>query len=250
MVRLLFGRQWWWTTLIVVVAIGVMIRLGIWQLDRLEQRRAFNARVSAQLTQPVLALRGTALGADLTHMEYRSVVVVGVYDFSQEVALRNQVHENRLGVHLLTPLVISGTSEMVLVDRGWIPVEDATSEGRRRYDEPGVVKVQGVIRASQSEPDFGGVPDPTTGPSERLLTWNLVNVDRIRRQVVGSMLPIYIQQGVDPAHTGLPVRSQPELDLSEGSHFGYAMQWFVFALVLGVGYPRYVWQQARQRVAV
>ena len=46
------SRQWWKTTLLVLAAVLVMVRLGIWQLDRLAQRKAFNARVGAQLTEP------------------------------------------------------------------------------------------------------------------------------------------------------------------------------------------------------
>ena len=45
MIRKMFSRKWILATLLVLAAMGVMIRLGIWQLDRLEKRRAFNARV-------------------------------------------------------------------------------------------------------------------------------------------------------------------------------------------------------------
>lgn len=243
--RLLFGRQWWWTTLLVIAAIGVMVRLGIWQLDRLEQRRAFNARVSAQLEQPPLRLTAETFGADLMEMEYRSVIVVGRYDHSQEVALRNQVWGNRLGVHLLTPLVIEGSDQAVLVDRGWIPFEDWPPREPDQFAEPGTVEVRGVIRRPRSRADFGGRPDPVPPSGERLLVWNHVNVERIGNQVSYPLLPVYVQQAPDPAWTELPYRSQPELDLTEGPHLGYAIQWFLFAVVLGIGYPGYLWQQSR-----
>jgi surfeit locus 1 family protein len=113
-----FSRRWLLATLLVAAAMAVMVRLGIWQLDRLEQRREFNARVLAQINQPALVLKGPALQADLASMEYRPVVVEGEYDFSQQVALRNQVWENQAGVHLLTPLRIAGTEQSVLVNRG------------------------------------------------------------------------------------------------------------------------------------
>jgi surfeit locus 1 family protein len=242
---LLFSRKWWWTTLLVIAAVGVMIRLGMWQIDRHTQRQAFNTRVSAQLAQPPLVLEGAALKTDLRGMEYRSVIVRGAYDHAGAVALRNQVSQGRPGVHLLTPLVIAGSEQAVLVDRGWIPAEASTPDQRSRFDEPGPVEVRGVIRASRSRPDFGGVPDPPPTPGERLLTWNNVNVERIQQQVSSPLLPIYIQQAPDPAWTGMPARSTPELDLSEGSHLGYAAQWFLFAAVLGVGYPYYLRQQAR-----
>src|SRR3990170_8191563 len=92
-----FNRQWWKTTLLVILAAGGMVRLGILQLDRLAQRRAFNDRVEAQLYQPRLNLNTAGIGADLGSMEYREVVVTGEYDPSGEVALRNQVWNNHIG---------------------------------------------------------------------------------------------------------------------------------------------------------
>lgn len=232
--KTLFSRPWWLTTLLVIAAIGVMIRLGLWQLDRLDERRAFNARVNAQIAAPVLTINADALNEDLAEMEYRQAIVVGEYDHSQEVGLRNQVRDGQLGVHLLTPLVIAGTETAVLVNRGWVP---ADAPDWNEYVEPGMVEVRGIIRTSQTEPDFGGIPDP----EGELTLWNLVNVERIARQISRPLLPIYIQQAPTVGQVGnLPYRTQPQLDLSEGSHFGYAMQWFLFATVLGVGYPFYV----------
>ena len=38
----------------------------------------------------------------------------------------------------------------------------------------------------------------------------------------------------------LPYRDEPVFDLSDGPHIGYAIQWFTFALILGLGYIGYV----------
>ena len=118
----MFSRRWFLTTLLVLVGMGVLARLGIWQLDRLDQRRAFNARVQAQIDQPPLDLDAKGLNADLTNMEYRQVVVTGEYDHSQEIAIRNQYWGNEWGVHLVTPLKIDGTEQAVLVDVTLIPL--------------------------------------------------------------------------------------------------------------------------------
>jgi surfeit locus 1 family protein len=248
MLRLLFGRKWWWTTLLVILGVGVLARLGIWQLDRLAQRRAFNARVSAEIAQPPLALTGDALHSPLTSMEYRSVTVSGVYDFSQQVALRNQAWDDgqatlRAGVHLLTPLVIAGADQAVLVDRGWIPLEESAPEKWSQFDEPGTVEVKGVIRYSESHADFGSITDPPG----HLLEWNLVTLPRIGEQISHPLLPVYVEQAPDPSWTALPYRTQPELDLTEGPHLGYAIQWFTFAAILGIGYPFYVRQSSQTR---
>ena len=101
--------RWILTTLLVMAGVAVLIRLGIWQLDRLQTRRAFNARVTAQINQPTLDLNLAPGIPDLNMMEYRKVTVTGEYDFADQVALRNQAWQDQPGVHLLTPLKIAGS---------------------------------------------------------------------------------------------------------------------------------------------
>jgi surfeit locus 1 family protein len=238
----LLSSTWWKTTLLVLAAVVVMIRLGIWQLDRLEQRRAFNARVLAQQGQPELALGGAALSDPyLDEMEYRQVVVTGEYDFGHQVVLRNQVWENQIGVHVLTPLKIEGSDLSVLVNRGWVPLGDFENGDLANYGEPGTVTVRGIIRDPQVKPQIGGRRDLIPGPGDPpLLAWNVANVPAIAAQTPYPLLPIYIQQAPQAGWQRLPRRSLPELDLTEGPHLGYALQWFLFAGILTVGYPFYV----------
>lgn len=251
----LFSRKWILATLLVIAATGVMVRLGFWQLERLEQRRAFNARVQAQIDQPPLELAGAALQADLHDMEYRQVRAKGTYDHGQQVALRNQALDGRWGVHLVTPLKIEGSQLAVLVDRGWIPAEVYESGDWSRYNEAGEVTVEGVIRRSRERADFGPRSDAVPGPGgEPLKAWNFINVPALDAQIEGELLPVYIQQapaGLAPANqapdemaeassAATPVRTQPEIELTEGSHQGYAIQWFTFAGLLFFGYPIFV----------
>jgi surfeit locus 1 family protein len=248
MIASMFIRRWLLATLLVVAAAAVMIRLGIWQLDRLQQRRAFNARVLAQTTQPSLDLTGANLSEDLTGMEYRAVVVNGEYAESGEIALRNQYWNNEWGVHLITPLRILGSDQVVLVDRGWIPGADYQTGDWTKFAEPGQVTVQGVIRSSQSKAELGKRSDPTPAPGEPpLATWNFVNIPRLEEQIGAPLLPIYIQQAPDPSWIGLPHRSEPDLELTEGSHMSYAIQWFLFTAILVIGYPFYIQRQEQKR---
>lgn len=73
--------------------------------------------------------------------------------------------------------------------------------------------------------------------------WNIINLERIRWQVTTPLVPAYIQQSPSPTQTAPPYRAEPELDLTEGPHFSYALQWFTFAAILAVGYPVYVRRQ-------
>lgn len=245
MIRTFFSRRWLPLTIVALIAIAVTVRLGIWQLDRLEQRRAFNARVSAQIDQPELRLEGDALQADLYNMEYRKVIVEGEYDHTQEIAIRNQHWQNQWGVHLVTPLRIKGSDQAILVDRGWIPAEDYNTGDWSKFNERGEVEVLGVLRRSKEKADWGSRSDPTPFPGEApLSTWNFINIESIDKQISYPLLPSYIQQAPDGNWTGLPYRSEPEIEITEGPHMGYAIQWFTFAVIIILGYPMLIRRQA------
>jgi surfeit locus 1 family protein len=242
----IFSRRWLLATVLVVAGVALCVRLGIWQLQRLDQRRAFNGRVEAQIDQAPLALTSEALQADLYNMEYRQVVVTGKYDHTQQIAIANQSWGNEWGVDLVTPLVISGTQQAILVDRGWIPGNAYQSGDWSQYDEPGIVEVRGVLRRPQTHADFGRRTDPTLGPDEpRRSAWNFVNIEELSKQTSYPLLSAYLQEAPDPQWTSMPYRSQPKIELTEGPHMGYALQWFTFATLLGVGYPFFIRRQER-----
>jgi surfeit locus 1 family protein len=245
--RAMFSRQWIVATLLVLAGGALCVRLGIWQLDRLEQRRAFNAHVEAMWAAEPLILEGQP-AEDLTTMEYRAVTVSGTYDLENQVALRNRYFRNEYGYHLLTPLILDDGSA-VLVDRGWIPADgNDTPVDWRKYDQPGPVILEGQIRLGQAKPDLGGVPDATLAPGQtRLDFWNIVNLERIREQVPYPLLDVFVQPDVDLQDVEPPIPYQPEIELTEGSHQGYAIQWFTYATILVTGYPFYVRRQIKEK---
>jgi surfeit locus 1 family protein len=174
-------------------------------------------------------------------------VARGEFDFTQEVALRGQSWNGTLGARLLTPLRLAGSDRAVLVDRGWIPYEETENGQWPQYAQPSEVIVRGRIRASRQQTSLGFRTDPAPAPGERLTAWNNPNVEAIGGQLPYPLLPIYIQQAPDPdPDTVLPYAGLSPLDLSEGSHLGYAGQWFMFAIVFGVGYLVFVRHQQRE----
>jgi surfeit locus 1 family protein len=234
----MFSRAWLIATLLVFLGTAFCIRMGIWQLDRLKQRRVFNTQVESMRAVESLDLNQN-LPADISAMEWRAVTVTGEYDFANQVALRNQYNGDQYGYHLITPLLFSGGA--VLVDRGWIPADgNTTPSDWRKYDETGQVTVTGQIRLGQQKPAFGGVAD---AEAEYLDIWNNLNVVRISEQSPYPILPVYVQPNEIENDADPPIPFQPEVDLTEGPHFGYALQWFAFATILFLGYPFFLRKQ-------
>jgi surfeit locus 1 family protein len=237
----MFQRKWLLATLLVVAGAALCIRLGIWQLDRLDQRRAFNHQVESMRAMPALELN-QQVPDDISRMEWRAVKVQGKYDFANQIALRNQYNGDQYGYHLLTPLVFDGKA--VFVDRGWIPAEgNAAPQDWQKYNESGEVSLMGQIRLGQTKPRIGGVADKIPEDGTKLELWNNADVEHIVKQLPYPALPVYIQPNVDENDTTPPIPYQPTLELSEGPHFGYALQWFTFATILLMGYPFYLRKQ-------
>ncbi len=250
----LLSRRWWYVTLLVIAASGVMIRLGIWQLSRLAERRAFNAQVNSARAQPPFNLNQMQ-PQNLTQMEWRQVEFTGKYDFANQVAIRNQYFNGQYGYHLMTPLIADSASASastpvaVVVDRGWIPADgNAKPEDWRKYDQAGEVKVAGQLRLGQPKPAFGGVADALPADGSKLEIWSNADLAQIAKQIPYPILPVYIQPNPDPNDAEPPIPVQPELDLTEGPHMGYALQWFSFAGILFFGYPFYVRKQEAKGV--
>lgn len=241
-IKRLFSRQWWWVTLIVLVGVVFLARLGVWQLDRLQQRRDFNAMVYERWTQDPYDITAGALPEDLSELEYRRVQAPGTFDYENQIALKNQFRDSQPGVHLITPLLLDD-GRAVLVDRGWIPQDDADPDAWRKYDEPAAEPVISLIQESQLMPFDKPVPVPDA-PEQ---SWFYVNIDAIQPQTPYELLPFFLLQlpEDDRPYDALPYREEP-IRLTEGNHLSYAIQWFTFALILGFGYIQFVRLQDRR----
>ena len=118
-----FRGRWLLATIGVALLCALFLTLGVWQLQRLGQKRATNALILARMQEPPLTLSGQTLDPELANL--RRATVRGTYDYSQEIVLRNRTLNEIPGVHVIVPLRIVGSDAAVLVDRGWIPYEMA-----------------------------------------------------------------------------------------------------------------------------
>lgn len=245
MLKTLFSRKYILMTLFVIAAMAVMARLGVWQLDRRQQRIARNADLMAKLEAAPTSMNEAAVTATWPLPEDRDAVrnvradAIGQFDFNQQILLLQQNHQNQPGVHLVAPLVLAGTSKAILVDRGWIPFEEAQADRWRQYNtESGEITITGRLQPSQIL--FGSAAEKAkeSAAFEAAKTdWYRIDVEAIQNQMPYELLPVFLLQSPGPqGNIALPYRIEPEVDLSEGSHMGYALQWFAFAIIAGLVY--------------
>lgn len=226
----LFSRQWILATVAVVAGMIVLARLGFWQLDRLEQRRENNAALMAALEAEPIDLNQANLPAELTSLKDRDAVAQGEFDFSHQGIVKLQLYQGRPGVNLVAPLVLDGGETAVLVDRGWVP-EETSVDNWAAYDEPGPQVITGYLALTQTLNREGVASAVATE-----LAWYRVDIEAIQAQMPYDLLPVFIKQAPGEANEKPPLRAEREVDLSEGPHLGYAIQWFLFSTILGVMY--------------
>lgn len=201
----------------------LFVRLGIWQLSRLQVRRTENRLAGDARSDQVIDLNRTGSGG--AARENRRVSVQGRYDRTYEVVLRGHVYRELPGVEIVTPLRIEGSDSAVMVNRGFFPSPDATFADTDSLNETGNVRVSGVALAIPVSSDSGGAL--TSNGRE---TWRRLDLAALRARIPYPLLDVYILQSPDSGLPRYPIRLEPP-PLTDGPHLSYAIQWFAFAAI-------------------
>ncbi|MFV9503475.1 MAG: SURF1 family protein [Oscillochloridaceae bacterium umkhey_bin13] len=219
-----------------------MLGLGFWQLDRLADRRSANAARQALLDQPAATLTGQE--ADATALVGRKVRLTGIFLNDESVVLRARRSDSGVdGVHLLTPLHLSGSDRAILVDRGWLPINQRESARLAAYAIPREITLEGLAWPPQVRPDSPLAPRDLPLPGEtRIPAWVRVDVAALQAQVSVPLLPLYVEALPTGNNATLPRPSDPR-QLDDGPHLGYAAQWFGFAAMLAIVYAALMRQE-------
>ncbi len=222
----------------------LFVNFGFWQLRRLDERQTRNALLESRFQQEALPLdlllASFKLDVPASHeasILLRSAFVTGVYDATEEVLFRSaNNYDGQPGYYVLTPLLLEEGKAM-LVKRGWVPFEFKTTPVQEALPVTSEVMLEGMLLEPSSRPTgFLSNLTPRDPEGELVITAYFDTV-RLAEQMPYELLPLVLDLRVQtpPQTTVLPLPNK-ELELSEGSHLGYAVQWFSFALIGVVGY--------------
>ena len=230
--------------ILALIVAAVCVRLGIWQLDRLGERRARNAQVAARANAAPVML--TEIPADAVPERFRRVRAEGTFDFEHELVLTGRTREGSPGVHIITPLRLDGSGRAVWVNRGWVYAPDAASVDLSRWREPARATIEGYSEhfpADQAQP---------ARSESNPRAWRRLDASEIADVVPYPIAPFYlVALSSHRAGDGDILESGPQANvparltlpaLDEGPHKGYAIQWFAFAAIALVGVSVLIWQ--------
>lgn len=217
-------------TLVYLCLMPILLALGIWQLDRSEQKRILLQAQEQGIAAQTLKL-SAVIEDNADALRYRQGEVSGHYDVAHQFLVDNQVSEGKVGYFVLTPLVLTGGTQAVLVNRGWIP----------------------------SNPDRSVMPDLQVSNAEVTITGRINHFPSVGIKLAGAEIPTpnwpsvvqVVDSNVLAEKLGYPLfQFQLELDkeLPDGykrdwhvttimppeQHTAYAIQWFALAFTLTI----------------
>lgn len=218
MTRALQSPRFWVLTVAALVVAGTTFSLGQWQLRRAAQKEALQAAVDSKGRLPTLDARSLLAAPNATDDIHRPAALKGTWLADHTVYLDNRPMSGKTGFVVVTPLVLDGTSQAILVQRGWVPRNFADRTRLPDVSTPaGSVTVEGRIAPPPSRLyEFSGLESGR-------IRQNL-DLPAFRKETGLPLLEVSLLQ-TGAASQGL-LREWAAPNLGVDKHYGYAFQWF------------------------
>ena len=213
-------------SLITLILLPILICLGLWQLERAEQKQDIIANYLLR-SQTVLA-NLQPIHANPEDYRYYQAELRGHYDNAHTFLLDNQIHAGRPGYQVLTPFIAEQVTTPILINRGWIPL------GTRRNQLPTIAPVHGQHTLNGTIYVPHGQAFTLSNKREENPLWprrvQTLDINQLAQQLNYAISPYVLRLAPDQK-TGF-IRDWPIVSMKPSKHVAYAVQWFALAATL------------------
>ncbi len=238
--------------------------LGPWQLNKGEQKSAFNHRLEAAMqydTVPaaeVLPRDGSSAGLE---KEWTHVQLQGRFITDAEVLLRNRPVSSSPAFQILTPFQ-TDAGQTILVNRGWVPPVEGADVPEIPNPPTWEVTVTGYVRMSEAEANtpptqsqgftqVTGIHTETIGEE---VEPELKAADALSSGQKTPLVEEYIQldeASVDAMNeqdsSDATMNAIPLPQLDDGPHLSYGIQWITFGIAAPAALIWFGYSEIRER---
>lgn len=232
---------------LVLVALGILVALGTWQLERKAWKEGLIAELDRKLSAPPsdLPARERWPQLDAAADEFRRVVFPAEFLAGEEALVYSSGSPLRPdasgpGYWVFAPARLTGGS-LVVVNRGFVPEGRQDPRTRAEGNPSGVVEIVGVMRWPEPRGAFTPNDDPA-----RSLWFARDPAAMATAKNWGNVASFYVDQEAPPAPGGLPKAGPLKASLPN-NHLQYAVTWYGLALVILIS-AVFFWR-ARRREA-
>lgn len=215
----------WLGTLITICCIPLFIKFGWWQYSKAEKKQALQDSYQQYANAAPSKLPQVIENPEA--WRYRPVEVQGEYLPRYQIFLDNQVEGEVAGYHVITPVQIENSPQVILVDRGWIPATDNHADLPKVETPSGKQAFIGKVWIPSSKfytLEAKGADSKVWQP-----LWQNMDMVRYQASVPMQVLPVVLRLDADSPAGGF-VRNWVMPADRITTHIGYAYQWFGFAV--------------------
>lgn len=224
------SRRWLGYFALFLVFSIVCVWLGNWQFERRAEARSEIARIDANYDAAPLPLSDVISAPqafDEDAHKWQPVELQGKY-IGETYLARNRPGPQGVGSNLINAFETSEGATF-FVDRGWVAVAGA-DEVPADLPNPPKGDVTVTVRMRASEPTIQG----RSSVGNSVASIDLPELARLSGTADVAVTGAYGQLVTEtPATETGVLAARPERD--EGPHLSYALQWYVFILIAGIG---------------
>ena len=210
---------------LIIATIAFLVSLGLWQLERADQKRTIEAAILNANTGPVELI---ANGRVLLDKEYYDVRLQGNYLSDKQFIYDNQIVDQVSGYYVLTPFILTDQLGVILVNRGFIPWNGQ----RENLADIAVDLASREIKVQVSSPIKRMELKATDVSRQFPVLIQAIDFDVLEE--VSKLKFVKVVGLLDPSSSDGYVRKWEPYTGSIEKHIGYAIQWFLMALVLAI----------------
>jgi len=233
-----------------LLIILVMLKLAFWQLSRAEQKRVLLDQTTERANQASLGVLDLLNGANGFHnandfhnangfnnvndseqLRYRNVYLNGHYLVDKSIYVDNHVLNGQVGYLVFTPFQLAGVDEVVMVNRGWLPVGDSRQTLPAFITPENELVLKGRLNKAPAKPPLWNDAYPVAQGK----VWAYLPLEDYASQMQLKLLPLVVEL----APQALALKNDADFivqwptinDEWVAKHQGYAFQWFMMAIV-------------------
>ena len=200
--------------------------LGLWQIERGQAKTNILNDFEKNLQEEPSYLNQESQKWDRVYVE-------GEWASSNQILIDNVINRGVAGYKVLTPLRMSETDQLILVDRGWI------KQNRFRDQLPDIklIEANEIVSGILEIPELGLVLSEDLVSKEWPKISQTKNLDVISNEFDEYVFPMILL--ADPTlKNSLEYIKITPTNMTPIKHYGYSGQWFLMFLVLCF---MYVW---------
>lgn len=237
----------WRITLFTVLMVPALFFLGLWQLQRAEEKAALASAFEQQQRKPPAPI--TSLWhASADQLAYRPVQLSGEFLPNAYFLLDNRINKGRFGYEVLHVLQLT-SGKAVLVNRGWVAGDPSRQSLPALEELAGSKELSGHVYVAPGEP-YLLAPQQLNDKWPQLVQAVEMDVlqEQVEKRVNGALFPYPIR--IDANAPGALQAQWKVINVSPDKHIGYAVQWFAMSVVLAIFYmfqSSNLWQLLRRK---